>query len=200
MRNSLFIFIASLLTAGGAFAGNFSLDKAHTNVGFEVTHMVITTVTGTFNDFEVDLDWNPQDTKNSSVKATIKLVSVDTGNQKRDDHLRTSDFFDAPNHPDMLFTSKKIENTGKGFTAYGTLSMRGISKDIELPFEVLGPVVGPWGNERIGITASTTINRQDWGVSYGSIMDNGGLLISNDVIININGQFIKSKTEDLSKK
>jgi polyisoprenoid-binding protein YceI len=194
----LLIFSSFLfLLAGFSFAGNYNIDKAHSNVGFEVTHMVITTVTGKFTDFDVDLNWNPDDLAASAVNANIKIASVDTDQQKRDDHLRTGDFFDAENHPEMIFKSNKITKSDKGYTAHGTLLMRGVSKAIELPFIVKGPVNDSWGNQRIGVTAETTVNRQDWGVSYGSVMDNGGLVISDNVVIKINAQFIKKKDADL---
>jgi len=203
-RNAMTKLILNLLLTlsltSAVCAGNYSLDKAHSNVSFEVTHMVITTVTGNFTAFDVDLNWDPEDLANSSVQANIKISSVNTDNEKRDTHLKSADFFDAAQYPEMVFKSKKIEATDNGFKAYGTLTMRGVSKDIELPFEILGPIKGPWGNERIGVSASTKINRQDWGVSYGSVMDNGGLVVSDDVIVKINGQFIKNQEKGLSNK
>lgn len=199
MRNSI-LLVLSLLSFNLVFAGNYNIDKAHTNIGFEVTHMVITTVTGTFTDFEVDLNFNPENLKESSIEATIKIASVNTANLKRDNHLKSVEFFDAEKYPNMIFKSNKIVRNDDGFVAYGTLEMRGVSKEISLPFTTQGPIIGPWGNERIGVKASTVINRQDWGVSYGSVMDNGGLVVSDEVVIKINGQFIKNNEKSMSKK
>ena len=193
MRRLLMFFTALTFLTSLAFAGNYSVDKTHTSVGFSVTHMVITDVDGKFKDFEVDLTFDPENLASFNVVATIQIASVDTENQKRDDHLRSPDFFDATTHPTMVFKSSKLEKTDKGYIAHGTLTIRGVTKDVKLAFEVKGPIKGPWGNTRIGIKGTTVIDRQDFGVKWSKVMDGGGFVVSDEVEITIAGQFIKNK-------
>lgn len=193
MRRYIHSMLMMLFLSAFAIAGQYKMDKSHTSVGFDVSHMVITTVSGTFNDFDVNLNFDPMDLSAFSVKATIKIASVDTDNEKRDDHLRSADFFAADDHPDMVFSSNKLEKTENGYVAHGTLTMRGVSKQVALPFEVKGPVVGPWGNERIGVKAELVLNRHDYGVKWSKSMDNGGLVVGDEVLVKINAQFIASK-------
>ncbi len=176
-----------------ALATDYSNDKSHTTVGFEVTHMIISTVEGEFKDYDISLTFDPEDLSSFQVEANIKLASVDTDNQKRDDHLRSPDFFDVKKYPVMTFKSSKVEKTDNGYVAIGTLTLRGITKDIRLPFTVKGPVTDPWGNVRIGVNAVTTINRKDFNVSWSKTMDGGGLVVSDEVRIVINAEFIKKK-------
>ncbi len=175
------------------FAGNYINDKAHTSVGFKVTHMVISKVKGEFKDFDIQLNFDPANLPASSVSATIQIASVNTDEKKRDDHLRSPDFFDAAKYPVMTFVSDNITKTSTGYVANGTLTIHGISKKIGLPFTVTGPIKDPWGNVRIGISAQTTINRHDFKVKWSKTMDGGGLVVGNDVDINISAEFIKNK-------
>ena len=193
---SAFVMMFSLAT--GLIAGEMSVDKSHTNVGFQVTHMVITKVNGQFNDYDVQFTFDPKNLETFKVEATIKVASVDTDNEKRDEHLRSADFFDAEKYPDMVFKSTKAVKTEEGYTAIGTLTMKDVTREVELPFTLTGPVKGPWGNTRYGIAAKTTINRKDFNVLWNKTMDAGGLVVSDDVDIIINAQFMA--TNELSKK
>jgi len=193
---SAFVMMFSLVT--GLIAGEMSVDKSHTNVGFQVTHMVITKVNGQFNDYDVQFTFDPKNLETFKVEATIKVASVDTDNEKRDDHLRSADFFDAEKYPDMVFKSTKAVKTEEGYKAIGTLTIKDVTREVELPFTLTGPVKGPWGNTRYGIAAKTTINRKDFNVLWNKTMDAGGLVVSEEVDIIINAQFMA--TNELSKK
>jgi polyisoprenoid-binding protein YceI len=193
---SAFIMMFSLAT--GLMAHEMNLDKSHTNVGFQVTHMVITKVNGQFNDYEVEFTFDPKDLETFNVEATIKVASIDTENDKRDEHLRSEDFFEVDKYPEMVFKSTKAVKTKEGYKAIGDLTIKDVTKEVELPFTVTGPVKGPWGNTRYGIEAKTTINRKDFNVLWNKTMDAGGLVVSDEVDIIINAQFIA--VNELSKK
>lgn len=152
-------FAAALLAVSGARAADtYKLDPAHTSVGFTIAHLVISEVSGRFNDVagEVTLDGDAL----AGAKATIQTKSVDTGIVKRDDHLRTPDFFDAAQFPTITFESTKVEKD----KITGKFTMHGVTKEITFPYTLKGPIKDPWGNSRIALTAETTINRTEWGM------------------------------------
>jgi len=185
------IFVLSLLVnAAFGQAQKYSIDKSHSEIGFEVSHMVIADVQGEFQDYEVNFMFDPNNPSNSLVETRVKIASIDTDEQKRDDHLRSGDFFDAENHPEIVFTSKKIEKKGDAYIAHGDLSIRGVTKEVSLPFEVKGPIKDPWGNNRIGVNGEMTINRHDYGVSWNKTLDAGGVVVGDEVKIVIKSEFI----------
>jgi polyisoprenoid-binding protein YceI len=165
MKN-LSVFFMMFVLATGLIAAEMNVDKSHTNVGFQVTHMVITKVSGQFNDYDVKFNFDPKNLDTFNVEATIKVASVNTENDKRDEHLRSADFFETEKYPDMVFKSNKVVKTDDGYTAMGTLTIKDVTKEVELPFTVAGPVTGPWGNTRYGIEAKTTIDRKDFNVLW----------------------------------
>ncbi len=193
--NKLFLLVLSLLflTSGIQAADKYVADKAHTNIGFTVKHMVIATVPGKFQEYDIEFMFDEKDLSKSSVKATIKTASIFTDDQKRDEHLRSADFFDAVNYPELTFVSNNISKKGEGYVAKGTLTIRGISREIELPFTILGPINDPWGNTKIGVSAETKINRLDYKVSWNKTLDTGGLVVSNDVNIKLDVEMNKVK-------
>ena len=180
-----------LLTFSLSFASSYELDNAHSNIEFSVTHMLISTVTGNFNDFNVEFKFDENDLDNSSVRATIMTTSVNTGNERRDDHLRQDDFFNSNKYPAIVFKSTKIEKANEGFIAQGELTIRDVTKPISLPFEVSGPIKDARGNTRIGVKAQTIINRQEYNITWNKTLDNGGLVVSDEVEVIINIEFIK---------
>lgn len=185
---------AGLLVAGTAFgADSYKLDTAHSSVGFSVKHMVITNTKGNFKDFSGEILFDPKNVTKSSVKVTIQAASIDTDNADRDKHLRSGDFFDAETHPEITFVSKKVEKKGDGYLLTGTLTLRGVSKEVSFPFTLTGPVQDPWGNTRIGAEASLTINRQDYGVSWNKALDTGGVLVGDNVKIELAVEAVKAK-------
>lgn len=167
----------------------FNIDKAHSHIEFEVSHMVISEVNGEFHDYEVNLMFDPSDVTKSSVETRIKAASIDTDQERRDNHLRSSDFFDAETYPEIIYKSKKIEKSADGYVAHGDLTIRGVTKEVALPFKVKGPIKDSQGNTRVGIEANLTINRQDYGVSWNKTLDGGGLVAGDDVKIGIQAEF-----------
>lgn len=181
---------ATMMLASSSFAAEeYKTDRAHSSVEFTVRHFMINKVRGEFKDFTANATYDAEDMSAWSVTATIQTASIDTENEKRDDHLRSADFFDAANNPEITFKSKSITKEGDGYVAIGDFTMRGVTKEIKLPFEITGQITDPWGNKRIGIEASLTINRQDYGVSWSKSMDNGGLVVSDEVKIELNMEF-----------
>jgi polyisoprenoid-binding protein YceI len=196
MRNKIFAtsLIAILLVALPALAADtYTFDKQHTRIGFSAQHLVISTVDGRFKDFDGTITLDPQDITKSSVKVTIKTASIDTDTEARDKDLRNSEFLDVAKYPEMTFVSDKIEKRGDGYVAIGTFTLKGVSKKIELPFTVGGPISDPWGNQRLAVHASTKINRKDYGVNYNQAMKNGTALVGNEVTINLTVEATKAK-------
>jgi polyisoprenoid-binding protein YceI len=179
----------SLMGAVGA-AETYTLDKSHTTVGFAVRHLVINTVRGQFREFDATLSVDPDDITKSSLQGTVKVVSIDTANAKRDKHLRSPDFFDADQYPEITFTSKRIEQQGEGYVMIGDFTMRGVSQEIALPFRMTDAIEHRKKIRR-GFEARVEINRQDYGIAYSKLSDAGGLVVGNTVLIEINGEMIK---------
>ena len=199
MRSRTFLTALAAIAVIAAFAATstaadkFAVDRSHSSVGFTVKHMVVSKVKGFFNDYTVDIVYDDKDITKSSVEVSIKTASIDTREAKRDDHLRSPDFFDAAKFPEIIFKSKRIEKSGEGFVAVGDFSMRGVTKEIKLPFTFAGVVTDPYGNTRLGLSAATKLNRQDYGVSWSKALDNGGLVVSDDVEVSIEIEAIKAK-------
>jgi len=199
MRSRTFLTALAAIAVVAAFAATstaadkFAVDRSHSSVGFTVKHMVVSKVKGFFNDYTVDIVYDDKDITKSSVEVSIKTASIDTREAKRDDHLRSPDFFDAAKFPEIIFKSKRIEKSGEGFVAVGDFSMRGVTKEIKLPFTFAGVVTDPYGNTRLGLSAATKLNRQDYGVSWSKALDNGGLVVSDDVEVSIEIEAIKAK-------
>lgn len=195
-RTVLSALTALVLVAAGApeawSADRYKIDPVHTSVGFAVRHLVISKVRGQFNEFSGTILYDEDDITRSSVAITIKAASIDTRHAKRDKHLRSPDFLDAEKFPTITFRSERVEKRGDGLVAVGTLTIRGVSKEVAMPFKLHGKVRDPWGNMRIGAEASLTINRHDYGVSWSDRMDNGGLVVGNEVEISIAAEAIKS--------
>ncbi len=189
------LLVASLvMTALPAVAATYDIDSSHSSVGFKIKHMAISNVKGTFTNFSGTFDFTPDNPKDWSVEATIEISSLTTGDTKRDEHLLSPDFFEPEKFPTMVFksTSIKMEDDEEG-EMKGTLTMHGVTLPVTLEIEVGGTVTDPWGNERAGISAEGKINRQDWGLTYGKVMEGGGLLIGNDVKIYLEIEGVKQK-------
>jgi polyisoprenoid-binding protein YceI len=174
-------------------ADKYALDPVHTSIGFSVRHLVINSVKGKFTDFSGTLLYDDGDITKSSVNVTIKAASVDTGTPNRDKDLRSANFLEAEKFPELTFQSQRIEKRGDGYVAVGTLTMHGVSKEIALPFSITGKIKDPWGGTRMGIEAGLTLDRRDFGMSYGKTLDGGGLVVGNDVKIEIAAEAVKAK-------
>ncbi|MBF0431127.1 MAG: polyisoprenoid-binding protein [Fibrobacteria bacterium] len=175
----------------GFSADDYEIDVTHTHIGFSVKHMVVTTVKGNFTDFSGSISVDKNDLSKSWVKVKIKTTSINTNMQKRDDHLRSADFFNVEKFPEIKFESKSIQKKGDGYIAKGTLSMHGVSKEVSIPFTFAGPIKNPWGKYVIGIEGSLTINREDYGLTYNSILESGGVLIGKEIKIELNVEAVR---------
>jgi polyisoprenoid-binding protein YceI len=161
--------MAVLLAALPAYTAvtNYDADVAHSNVGFSIPILGgLSNVRGKFNDFAVTITYDDRDVTKSTVRAVIKTASIDTGIERRDAHLRNADFFDAEKFPEITFQSTRVEQKGKQLIAHGTFTMRGVSKEVALPFTINGVKKNPDGKTTLGVTARTTVNRRDFGVSF----------------------------------
>jgi len=186
MRKILGLVLAMVAICGSALAADeYKIDTKHSSVGFSVTHMVVSTVNGRFNDYDGTILFDEKDPGKSSVNVTIKSASINTDNTGRDTHLKSADFLDAQNHPEITFQSKSVEKKGDSYVAHGTLTIRGVAKNVDMPFELKGPV--DMGKTKLmGAHASLTINRMEYGVSWSKSLDKGQLVVSNDVKIDLN--------------
>ncbi len=177
-------------------ANEFTIDSVHSSVGFEVEHMVVSTVRGSFNEFEGTIYLDDQDLTKSSVEVTIDAASIFTANEQRDDHLRSADFFDVENHPKITFKSGSIKKDGARYVAVGNLSIRGNTRLVELPFAVKGPINDPWGNRRIGVEIEPiTIDRKEFGLMWSKAIETGGLVVADEVTIDLAVEAVAAKTE-----
>ena len=185
---------AFVLAASSLFAETFVVDRAHSEANFQVRHMM-SKVSGKFNDFSGKINLDRAKPSASSVEFNIKATSVDTGVADRDNHLRTAEFFDAARCPELTFKSTSIVPTKKKdvYDVTGDLTMRCVTKHITMPVEFNGFGKDPWGNERAGFSLTTTVNRKDYGINWNKALDNGGVLVGDDVTINVNLEAQKAK-------
>jgi polyisoprenoid-binding protein YceI len=185
-RTLLLILTGLMLIAGNVFAADWVVDKAHSSMNFKVKHLVISTVSGTFTEFEGTFSFDPNDLSTLSGSVTAQIASINTGDEKRDGHLKTGDFFDAENHPTMQFQSTGVKVIGPGkIELSGNLTIRGVTKPATFDVEGLNQQVEFMGTTKVAGTATTTINRQDFGISWNSALDTGGMVVSDNVVINL---------------
>ena len=176
------------------FADTYTIDKSHSEATFQVRHLV-SKVSGKFEDFDGKINIDPNKPAASTVEFTIEASTVNTGVADRDKHLRTADFFDTEKFPEITFKSTSIKSSGKKdvYTVTGNLTMRGVTKQITFPVQFLGFIRDPWGNDKAGFSLATTLNRKDYGVNWNKALDNGGVLVSDEVDVAINIEAQKSK-------
>jgi len=185
---------AAVLGIGLAYAADtYQIDPVHTHIGFAVRHLVINNVKGEFTDYSGTIVYDESDITNSSVEVTIKAASINTGNAKRDADLRSPNFFDVEKYPLITFKSKRVEKKGDGYRLVGDLTMHGVTREVAMPFKILGKIKDPWGNTRIGAEASLTLDRRDYGLKYAKKIDAGGLIVGNEVKIELNVEAVKQK-------
>jgi polyisoprenoid-binding protein YceI len=176
-----------------ATSSTWQLDPAHSSAQFAVRHLAISTVRGAFSKVTGTVKLDDADISKSSVDVTIDVTSVDTREPKRDDDLRSDKFFDVKDFPTMTFKSTRVEQVALGkLKVTGDLTIRGVTKPVVLDVDGPTPAVkDPWGNQRAAVTATTKINRQDFGVKWNANMDNGGVVVGDDVSITIDAEMIK---------
>ena len=190
-KNLILLFV---LLAQPAFAAKYDIDQAHTSIEFKVSHLGISSVKGSFADVKGEFDFDPNALEKSSTSAEISVNSIDTKNGKRDDHLKSPDFLEQQKFPSISFKSRKVEKgTGTNFKVTGDLTIHGISKEVVLDVEQGGLATDPWGSERAAFSATTTIKRKDFGLVWSKTMDNGSLVVGEDVKITIDVEGIKKK-------
>ena len=171
----------------------YKADPAHSHVGFKVRHLGFSKVKGKFDEFEVEVQVNPADLSTLKADASISTSSIDTGNGDRDAHLRSGDFFESETWPAMKFASGAVKKTeGNSFELEGVLTIRKASNPVVLKGEFLGEAKDPWGNDRIALEASATINRKEFGLTWNQVLETGGLLVGEDVDIVLDIQAVKA--------
>jgi polyisoprenoid-binding protein YceI len=168
----------------GLVAGTWDIDPVHSDVSFTVRHMMVSKVRGRFGSFSGSIVTDPDVTR-SSVTASIELASIDTGNEQRDQHIRSADFLDAAGHPNMTYRSTSVRPDGDGYLVEGELTLHGVTRSVPLAAELGG--IGPdaWGGTRIGFSALATINRSDFGIDISMPLDGGGVVVSDRVQIQL---------------
>jgi len=172
----------------------WKLDPAHSSAEFKVKHMMISNVKGSFNGLTGTLIEDTTDPTRSSVEASIDIASINTGDAQRDAHLKSADFFEAEKYPTMTFKSTRVEKKGEAeYAVTGDLTVHGVTKPVL--FRVEGPSApgkDPWGNTRIGLSATAKINRKDFGLSWNAALETGGFLVGEEIQISLEVQFIKA--------
>ena len=179
-------------TTTGTGTTTWTIDPAHSSAEFKVKHMMISNVKGKFSGLSGKLILNEGDLSKSSIEASIPAATIHTGDEQRDGHLKSADFFDVEKFPNLTFTSVKVVPGGDGGKVTGDLTMHGVTKQVT--FDVEGPSdpnKDPWGNMRIGLSATTKINRKDFGLVWNAALETGGVLVGEDVTISLEVQLIK---------
>ena len=180
--------------AGRAAAATYVLDKSHCNIGFSVKHMVISNVKGKFDDFEGSFNLDEAGNNVNGAQAAIKAASINTGDQKRDGHLRSPEFFDVEKFPDITFTLRNGRSLGGGkMEVSGDLTIHGVTKPVTLTGEFLGTANDPWGNKRAGFTAEGEVVRADYGMAWNKLLDTGGVVVGEKVKLQLEIEGILKK-------
>ena len=170
----------------------FNIDPAHTTIGFTAKHMMVTTVRGRFADFSGTVELPDGDASKATASVVIQAASIDTGQQMRDDHLRSADFFDSANHPELTYRSTSISPLGgERYRVVGDLTIRGATRPVTLEVEVGERFQDPWGNQRVGVSAVGKINRKDWDLNWNQVLEAGRLLVSEEIKLEIDAAFVR---------
>jgi polyisoprenoid-binding protein YceI len=171
-------------TIPGYVTGTWTIDPTHSEVGFSARHLMVSKVRGRFTKFSGELI-TADDPLASSVTAEIDLASIDTGHEQRDGHLRSNDFFDVANYPQMTYRSTGLRQVGDHYVLIGELTLKGITRTVPLTLELNGFGPDPYGGTRAGFTATGEINRQDFGVNWNAAMETGGVVVADKVALNL---------------
>lgn len=195
-------FIASALTlANNAFAAEYTIDTSHSQVGFKVKHMMISNVPGSFGKFEGTINFDEKKLKDAKVNVKIATDSINTNDAKRDDHLKSADFFDVKKYPEITFVSKSVTAAGKKkYKVKGDLTMHGVTKEEVLNAEFNGTGTDPWGNKKAGFSATATLKRKDYGMTWNKALDGGGVIVGDEVHVDIQIEALAKKEKDSAQK
>jgi len=176
-----------------ALSGDYTLDASHTRIGFSARHAMVTKVRGAFDEFEGSFHIDGENPANSSGRVTIQAKSINTRNSQRDEHLRSNDFLAMDENPEITFVSTAIKPVGgPEFVVTGDLTIRGVTKSVDVTFEYTGTATDPFGNQRLGLEGSVVINRKDFGVSWNAALEGGGVLVSEKVTLELEVSAIKN--------
>jgi len=168
------------------------LDPTHSELSFKIRHLMISNVSGSIKDFQVSAETRDDDFSTAQISVVGDMASVSTNQEQRDTHLRTADFFEVEKHPQFQFKSTRIEKAGDGtFALYGDLTLKGITKPVQLNVEFNGIAKDPWGNQKAGFLITGRINRSEWGVNFNGVLETGGVMLSDEIKINSEIQMIK---------
>ena len=173
--------------------GTYTIDPAHSRIGFVARHAMVTKVRGSFTEFTGSGSFDEENPANSQLQLTIQANSIDTGNADRDGHLRSNDFFDMETFPEITFASTGVAKTGDDtFEVTGDLTIKGVTRPVTVEFDYTGTAVDPYGNTRLGLEGRTTVNRKDWGVNWNTALEAGGVLVSEKVTLEFDVSAIRS--------
>ena len=173
----------------------WTLDPEHSEVQFRVRHLMISNVTGEFDDFQIDVETEEEDFMTAKVNFTVDINSITTGNAQRDQHLKSADFFDAANYPQLKFVTTKYENVDNdgSYEVYGDLTIRGKTKNIKFDCEFGGIIKDPWGNTRAGFSINGKVNRKEFGLHWDAVTEAGSIVVSDEVKIHVALELIKQQ-------
>lgn len=174
-------------------AETYEIDPVHSSVTFMINHFLVGKIHGSFREFSGTIKLEIDDVPKSIFRGKIQVASIDTRNAERDADLKSPRFFDAEKFPEIIFESTKLEIKDYSYVMNGNLTIHGVTKEVSIPFRIVGPIVDPKKELRVGVEGVLTINRQDFGITNSEKLDNGGLIIGNDVKIHINGEAIRKE-------
>jgi polyisoprenoid-binding protein YceI len=178
--------------------GTWTVDPDHSRIGFSSRHAMVTKVRGAFNDVAGTIVFDEDDHDRSHVEITVQMASIDTRSSARDEHLRSADFFDVETHPEMVFRSNRVEEVDEGgYIISGDLTIRGVTRPMSIPMHFAGVDTDPFGNLRAGFEGTRRIDRRDWGVTWNTPLDSGGLLVSDRISLEFEMSLIK-QSEDVT--
>jgi polyisoprenoid-binding protein YceI len=197
---ALSAFAALAISSAPSFALELEVDTAHSSIGFDIKHLVISTVHGAFTEFNGALELNEQDFTRSKVSFNVKNASINTANAKRDEHLRGADFFDVQKFPETTFTSTAIRKAGKKYVLEGDLSLHGVTKKVSFDLVSLGKIKDMQGVEKHAFQASTVLKRKEFGLVYNAALETGGLALGEDVKLTVDLETAAKKSEAKAEK
>lgn len=175
---------------------SWQIDQAHSHIQFAVRHMMISTVRGEFEKFNGTIDFDPENPEQSQVSVRIDAASINTRQPDRDNHLRSADFLNVEEYPVLLFESKRIERLGDNRgRVVGDLTIRGVTREVVLDVEYAGMARSPWGTTSAGFSATTTLDRKEWGLTWNQALETGGVLVGDKIKVDIEIELVKQEEE-----
>ncbi|MDP3583476.1 MAG: YceI family protein [Ignavibacteria bacterium] len=194
MKKAVFVVLLALSFTLINAQTAWKIDRSHSNVGFSVTHLIISEVTGQFKSFDGNIEFSKDDLSDANINFSIDVASLTTDNEGRDKHLKSDDFFNAEKFPKITFVGKSIKQVdGKKYKLVGDFTMRDVTKSITLDVVYNGTVKDPWGNTKAGFKISGELNRFDYNLKWNNLMEAGGAVVSKEVAISVNLELSKAK-------